>query len=137
MNKITEDMLPAFQGVIPPTLATVSKDGIPNITYISQAQYIDETHIAITRQFFNKTWENINANPRFTLAITCPESFTLWKIDVTFEEEKTEGPIFDEMDMMIQAIATMQGLEDVFKLESAVICKVDSIKTLILNGKLD
>ena len=44
-NKITKDMLPAFQGVIPPTLATASLDGIPNVTYISQVHYIDEDHL--------------------------------------------------------------------------------------------
>lgn len=135
-NKITSDMLPAFQGVIPPTLATVSVDGIPNITYISQVHYVDEKHVAISRQFFNKTWKNIDENPRFVVGVTCPESFTVWKLTLSYVEEKTDGSIFDEMNMILKAIGSMQGLEDIFKLQSAVICKVDSIQTLVLNGKI-
>lgn len=130
-------MLPAFQGVIPPTLATVSLDGVPNVTYISHVQYIDEEHLAITRQFFNKTWKNINENPKFSVAVTCPETFTLWKINLTYQQEEKAGDLFDEMDMIITAIASMQGMEDTFKLQSAVICKVESVQTLVLNGKIN
>ena len=135
-SKITPDMLPAFQGIVPPTLATASADGIPNITYISHVQYIDEEHLAISRQFFNKTWKNIDENPVFTVAVTCPETFSVWKINLRYLAEESEGPIFDEMDMMIQAIASMQGLEGIFKLKSAVVCKVESIETLVFNGKI-
>jgi len=135
-TKITPDMLPAFQGVIPPTLATSSADGMPNVTYISHVHYIDEEHLAISRQFFNKSWKNIIENPVFTVAVTCPESFCLWKINLKFVEERTDGQVFDEMDMVIQAIASMQGLEGIFKLQSAVICKVESIQTLVSNGKI-
>jgi len=136
-NKITQDMLPAFQGVIPPTLATVALDGTPNVTYISHVQYIDEDHLAISRQFFSKTWKNINENPHFTVAVNCPETFSLWKINLYFEKEETEGDLFEEMNMIIMAIASMQGMEDTFKLQSAVICKVESIETLVLNGKIN
>ena len=136
-TKISPDMLPAFQGVIPPTLATVSKEGVPNVTYISQVFYIDEDHVALSRQFFNKTWKNIADNPKFAVAITCPESFSMWKITLEYKEEKREGNIFEEMDMMINAIASMQGLEDVFQLDSAVICKVLSIETPILHGEIN
>jgi predicted pyridoxine 5'-phosphate oxidase superfamily flavin-nucleotide-binding protein len=135
-TKITPEMMPALQGIVPPTLATVSADGIPNITYISHVQYIDDEHLAISRQFFNKSWKNINENPVFMVAVTCPQTWSIWKITLKYQEEKTEGAIFDEMDMMIQAIATMQGLEGIFKLKSAVICKVESIETLIRDGKI-
>lgn len=129
-------MLPAFQGVIPPTLATASASGVPNITYISHVHYIDEEHVAISRQFFNKTWKNINENPLFTVAVLCHQSYNLWKLNLRYLEEQTEGVIFDDMDMIIQAIASMQGMEDTFKLQSAVICKVESIQTLVANGKI-
>jgi len=130
-------MLPAFQGVIPPILATVSLDGMPNMTYISHVHYIDEEHLAISRQFFNKTWKNIEENPNFTVAVTCPQSFTLWKINLSYQKEAKEGELFDEMDMIITAIASGQSMENTFKLQSAVICKVESIQTLILNGKIN
>lgn len=129
-------MLSSLQGIIPPTLATASADGIPNITYISHVHYIDEGHLAISRQFFNKSWKNINENPVFMVAVMSPETCTIWKIILRYQEERTEGPVFDEMDMMIQAIASMQGLEGIFKLKSAVICKVESIETLVTDGKI-
>ena len=135
-TRITPDMLPAFQGVIPPALATSSAAGMPNITYISHVQYIDEEHLALSRQFFNKTWKNIDENPVFTVAVTCPETFSVWKINLKYQEERTDGQVFDEMDMMIQAIASIQGLEGIFKLKSAVICKVLSIQTLVSDGKI-
>lgn len=136
MNKITSNMLPAFQGVIPPTLATSSLDGIPNITYISQVHYIDEQLVAITRQFFNKTWKNIEENPVFTVAVTCPETSTIWKLNLQFVEEKREGPVFDEMEMILTAIASIQGVEGLFKLDAAVICQVKSIQT-IFDGSIN
>lgn len=135
-TKITPDMMPAFQGVIPPTLATASADGMPNITYISHVHYVDEEHLAISRQFFNKSWRNINENPLFAVVVMCPDTFFIWKINLKYQEERTDGQIFDEMDMMIQAIASMQGLEGIFKLKSAVICKVLSIQTLVADGKI-
>ena len=128
--------MPALQGIIPPTLATVSANGIPNITYISHVQYVDDEHLAISHQFFNKTWKNISENPLFMVAVSCPKSFNIWKITLKYVEERTDGPIFDEMDMMIQAIATMQGLEGIFKLKSALVCKVESIETLVSDGKI-
>ena len=70
------------------------------------------------------------------VAVTCPQTWSIWKITLKYQEEKTEGAIFDEMDMMIQAIATMQGLEGILKLKSAVICKVVLIETLIRDGKI-
>ena len=130
-------MLPAFQGVIPSTFSTSSLDGMPNVTYISHVHYIDEEHIALSRQFFNKTWKNIHENPLFTVAVTCPETFTLWKINLSYKNEEKKGDLFEEMDMIITAIASMQGMEDTFKLQSAVICKVESIQTLVLNGKIN
>ncbi|MFT6827388.1 MAG: putative pyridoxine 5'-phosphate oxidase superfamily flavin-nucleotide-binding protein [Roseivirga sp.] len=132
-NKITTDMLPAFQGVIPATLATASKDGIPNVTYISQVYYIDEARVAISHQFFNKSRKNIEENPFFTIALTCPETASLWKIDVQYIEGQKEGEVFDEMDMVITAIGSMYGDKNPFKLQSAVICRVLSIKSIFKN----
>jgi len=133
---ITEDMTTSFQGVIPATLATVSLSGIPNVTYISQVHFIDETHLGISRQFFSKTWANISENPHFSIVTTCPETFSVWKTNLSFEEEFTEGSIFDEMNMVIKAIASIQGMESVFKLQSAVVCKVESVEILIAHGKI-
>ncbi|MFH4965024.1 pyridoxamine 5'-phosphate oxidase family protein [Gaetbulibacter sp. M235] len=129
-NKITLEMLPAFQGVIPATIATLSQEGTPNVTYISQVFYIDESHLAISNQFFNKTWKNIQANPKFAIALTCPETSILWKLELEFIDEQKEGEVFDEMDMMIEAINSMFRNQTPFKLQSALICRILQIKNI-------
>ncbi|HXF93809.1 MAG TPA: pyridoxamine 5'-phosphate oxidase family protein [Nitrospiraceae bacterium] len=58
-----EDLWPCFQGIIPTALSTCSRDGTPNITFLSQVYYIDATHVAISFQFFNKTHKNVRENP--------------------------------------------------------------------------
>ena len=133
-HRINQEMLPAFQGIIPATLTTTSQDGTPNVTYISQVYQVDETHVAITRQFFNKSWRNISENPKFAVVITNPENWKTWRLTVTFESEAREGPVYEEMEMILSAIASMQGMSDVFKLESAVICKISAID-VIFHGK--
>jgi len=123
-------MLPAMQGVIPSILTTSSADGIPNVTAISQVFYIDDSHIAISRQFFNKTVRNVSENPTLATVITCPETFSMWKIGLRFVESQTEGPLYEQMVMQLEAIATMSGMTDVFSLKSADICGVESIEML-------
>jgi adenylate cyclase len=56
-------IMPAFEGVIPATIATAAADGTPNITYISVARFLGEERIAISNQFFGKTTSNLGANP--------------------------------------------------------------------------
>ena len=135
-NKITQDMLSAMQGVIPPALTTSSADGTPNVTAISQVFYVDDSHIAISRQFFNKTVRNLSENPKLTAVITCPETFSMWKIGLRFIESQTEGPLYEQMALQLEAIATMSGMTDVFSLKSADICSVESIE-MLYDGRVD
>jgi adenylate cyclase len=44
-------------------MATCAADGTPNITYLSQIQYVDPDHVGLSFQFFNKTRANVLANP--------------------------------------------------------------------------
>ena len=41
--------------------------------------------------------------------------------------KQTEGDLFDEMDMKLQAIASMTGMTGIFKLQAADVYKVISI----------
>ncbi len=128
--KITKEMLSAMQGVVPATLATCAADGTPNVTYISQVFYVDDRHVALSWQFMNKTWRNLSENPQATVVITCPDTFSMWKLRLRFLEKQTEGPIFDQMDMQLMAIASMYHLEELFSIKAALICEVQAIEVL-------
>ena len=127
---ISRQMLPALQGVIPSTLATGSADGTPNVTYISQVFYVDDHHVALSWQFMNKTWRNLQENPRATVMITCPGTFSMWKLKLRFREKQTEGPVFDQMDMQLMAIASMYHAAGLFSIKAALICEVKAVEEL-------
>lgn len=127
---ITQDMLPAMQGIVPSVIVTCNKEGEPNTTVISQVFYVDESHVALSFQFFNKTVKNIRENPKASVEIISPVDFSIWDLDIEFERSETEGPVFDQMDMQLEAIASMTGMAGIFKLLAADIYKVKSVKKL-------
>ena len=128
MPIITEELQESMQGVVPSTLVTCSKDGMPNTNYISQVYYVDEEHVALSHQFFSKSIRNINENPQASVSVVHPESFQMWRIDLLFERKETEGPLYEQMSLQLEAIASMTGMEDVFQLQSAYVFKVLDIQ---------
>ena len=131
MPMITEQHLPAMQGLIPACVTTCSAAGEPNTTVISQVWYVDEDHVALSHQFFNKTRRNIAENPHAVVMILSPENGATFDLSITYSRTETEGPLFDEMDMKLEAIASMTGMSGVFKLLGADIYKVDSIEQVV------
>jgi len=121
-------MMPAFDGVIPPVLASASASGIPNVTYISQVYYVDRQHVALSRQFFNKTIQNVTENPVARVVVTCPVSYNAYKLLLEFKESQTEGEVFTNMRIQLEVIAGMQGKQDTFRLLAADIYKITSIE---------
>ena len=125
---IDETLLPSFQGVIPAVIATSSLQGLPNVTYISQVYYVDKKHVALSQQFFNKTVKNILENPVACVVITCPITFKGHKLLLKFKESKTDGEIFETMQMQLEAIAGTQGMSGTFQLKAADIYEVISVE---------
>ena len=122
-----ENIMPALQGVIPAIVATSSVDHTPNVTYISQIYYVDENHVALSYQFFNKTIKNVRENPMLVAILTCPVHYDLYKITLRYKESQTSGEIFDNMSMQLDALAIIQKKEHIFKLRAADIYEVISI----------
>lgn len=120
-----------MQGVIPSSIVTCSLAGEPNTTVISQVFYVDEEHVALSFQFFNKTIRNVRENPNAVVQIIHPGEFKIWNLDIQYKHSETEGDIFDQMDMQLEAIASMTGMSDVFKLHAADIYEVKSITQVI------
>ena len=130
---ITPDMHPAMQGVFPSVIVTCNKAGEPNTTTISQVFFVDETHVALSFQFFNKTIRNVRENPKATVQIMCPQTLLAWSLEVEFDHSETEGELFEQMDMQLEAIASMSGMSGIFKLQGADVYRVKSVQTISYN----
>jgi hypothetical protein len=124
---LPDEIKPAMQGVIPCHVVTCSLDGTPNASAISQVYYVDPDHVALSHQFFNKTKRNIEENPRAVVSMLSPETFEGWDLDVEFVRSDTSGPIFDVMEMQIEAIASMVGMKGIFKLRAADVFRVAAV----------
>jgi hypothetical protein len=127
MARLPEEIKAAMQGVIPSHVVTCARDGTPNATAISQVYYVDPEHVALSHQFFNKTVQNVRENPRALVWVINPQTFDTWDLEVEFDHAETSGPIFDVLDMQIEAIASIVGLKGIFKLRSADIYRVVSV----------
>ena len=130
IDHITEEMMPAFQGVVPAVIASASAAGVPNATYISQVYYVDDRHVALSRQFFNKTVRNLAENPMVRVALTCPITYSIFNLLLRFTGSEQSGQIFEEMSTQLEAIAGIQGKSDVFNLLSADIFEVVEIERI-------
>jgi hypothetical protein len=119
---------PVLENGIPAVMVTCSADGIPNTTVISQVYFVDDTHVALSFQFFNKTIRNVRENPRAHVTVHDMPGLSLWTLELEFEHSETTGPIFDAMDMQIEAIASSTGMSGIFKLRAADIYKVISVE---------
>lgn len=127
MNVRLEDLGECFQGIVPSLIATCSRRGEPNITYLSQVFYVDSKHVALSCQFFNKTRRNIDENPWVTILLHHPVTFETFHLRARFVRAETEGPLFETMAARIQVIASHTGMAGVFELISADVCEVWSL----------
>jgi len=117
-------------GVVPATLATCSPEGVPNITYLSVVHQVDEDHLALSFQFFNKTHENITSNPKAQMMVPDPVTLEQYRVDVRYERTERDGPIFERMRANLDAVASQLGMKDVFRLQGADIYRVLDIERL-------
>ena len=125
---LPDEIRPVLENGVPSVLATCSADGTPNTTIISQAFWVDREHVALSFQFFSKTIRNVRENPHACLCLNDMDGRAYWLLDLEYEHSETAGPVFDEMDMQIEAIASLTGMSGIFKLKAADIYRVRSVK---------
>jgi hypothetical protein len=125
---LPDDIKPAMQGVIPSTIVTCSLVGVPNVTDISQVWYVDATHVALSHQFFNKTHRNVRENPFAEVIVRDARTFDEWHLEIQYDHSEESGPLFDAMDIQLEAIASLTGMSGVFKLRAADVYNVLSVR---------
>jgi len=122
------DLRACLDGGFPALIATCAKDGTPNVSALSDVRYIDEHHIALSFQFFNKTRANILANPHARLQVTDPEDGARYLLTIRYLRTETSGPLFAAMRAKLAGIASHTGMTKVFKLRGADVYAVDDIE---------
>ena len=126
--RMPQEIREALDNGVPAVMVTCAADGSPNVTVISQAYWVDETHVALSFQFFSKTIKNVRENPHAWVGVTDFVRQMDWVLNLEFEQSQTEGPIFDAMDMQIEAIASATGMSGIFKLRAADLYRVLSVE---------
>ncbi|MBS2018503.1 MAG: GAF domain-containing protein [Deltaproteobacteria bacterium] len=130
MTLTLEALRPCLDGFTPSVLSTCAPDGAPNVTFLSQATFVDAHHVALSFQFFSKTRQNVLANPRAQLLVWHPVTAEMFRVDITYVRTETEGPIFERMRAMLSGIASHTGMADVFRLLGADIYRVHRIRAV-------
>jgi adenylate cyclase len=130
MNRRMADSLTLFgvrrmmEGVIPPTMCTASPDRMPNVSYLSLAEYVDPLHIALSYQFFNRSRENVLATKRAALTLDDPYTGAGVILQLEYLRTETEGPVFERLRAKLMGVASHAGMDQVFHLRGADIYRV-------------
>lgn len=119
-----------LEGAIPATMATCSDDGMPNVAYLSQVEYIDAQHVALSYQFFNKTRANVLANARAQMILTDPVTAATYRLDIEYLRTEIEGALFERMKAKLAGIASHTGMAGIFKLLGSDVYRVHRIERI-------
>lgn len=120
----------SFDGGFPALIATCAPDGTPNMSVLSDVRLVDERHLALSYQFFNKTRANILVNPRARLQVTDPHTGARHLLTVRYLRTEAEGALFVAMKARLAGIAAHSGMSKVFHLRGADVYEVESIERL-------
>ena len=129
-GRLPDEIRGVMENGVPVVIATCSKDGIPNVSIVSEVFYVDPATIALSFQFFSKTIKNVRENPRAAIILNDIPACRRWVLQVEYDHSETEGPIFDAMDLQIEAIASATGMSGIFKLRSADLYRVLGVETI-------
>ncbi len=128
MKYSLDDIRECLEGMIPGVMATSSADGVPNVAYLSQVDYVDAGHVALSFQFFNKTRHNVLAQPEVEILVVHPLTAGMYRIRARYQHTQTEGPLFERMKAKLAGIASHTGMSGVFRLLGADVYEVLTIE---------
>jgi GAF domain/Pyridoxamine 5'-phosphate oxidase len=119
-----------FEGAVPACIATCALDGTPNVAKLSHVHYLDDAHVALSYQFFNKTRENILHNGRATVEVLDPETAAHYILWLQYLRTETAGPLFENMKARLAAIASHTGMSKVFRLLGSDVYRVLDVEAV-------
>ena len=113
-----------FEGIVPATICSCAADGTPNVTYLSIVHRLDEWHVGLSHQFFNKTRKNVLENPMVQVIVVSPETADQYRLDLQYERTEVEGPAFDRISTRLAAVASQTGMSRIFTLRGVDVYRV-------------
>lgn len=119
-----------LEGWIPKAVATASADGNPNVTYISAVHIVDDERVAISNQFMSKTSRNVAENPVVSMMVIDPITVSEYRLRLAFERTERRGPVFERLRKEVDDIASLVGMESVFRLRAADIFRVERVDVI-------
>ncbi|MGE0013139.1 MAG: GAF domain-containing protein [Azoarcus sp.] len=123
-----ESIRDCLEGVVPGNIATCAPDGTPNVAYLSQVQFVDSEHVALSYQFFNTTRRNILASPYARVSVVDPHSAAHYRLSLQYLRTEDSGPLFETMKVRLAGIASHTGMSGVFRLLGSDIYRVLDIE---------
>ena len=105
--------------------------GRPEYDVLSIVHLVDESHVALSVQFFNKTRRNILENPRAQVIVVAPETTDQYRMELEFERTETAGALFERVRVRLDAIASQSGMQDVFRLRGVDVYRVIACRPIV------
>jgi adenylate cyclase len=123
-----------LEGAVPAVIATADATGMPNVTFLSRVTMVDDERVALSNQFFSKTARNLAENPRASLLLLDPLTYSQYRLTLVYERTDRRGLIFERLRDDVEALAAVVGMQDVFKLRAADVYRVTDIETVAATG---
>ncbi|MBK8890414.1 MAG: GAF domain-containing protein [Dechloromonas sp.] len=130
MNLRLDTIRECLEGVIPGHIATCDAEGMPNLAYLSQVQFIDNDHVALSYQFFNRTRQNVLAGSSVRLMLTSHLTGAQYRLTLNYLRTETAGPLFEQMKAKLAGIASHTGMSGVFRLLGSDVYRILGIEQL-------
>ncbi|PKO36368.1 MAG: GAF domain-containing protein [Betaproteobacteria bacterium HGW-Betaproteobacteria-6] len=128
MSLRLETIRECLEGIIPGHIATCDRAGMPNLAYLSQVEFIDNEHVALSYQFFNRTRQNVLADSPVRLLLTSHLTAAQYRLTLHYLRTEAAGPLFERMRAKLAGIASHTGMSGIFQLLGADIYRVLSIE---------
>jgi predicted pyridoxine 5'-phosphate oxidase superfamily flavin-nucleotide-binding protein len=120
----------SFEGGVPSLMATCDTEGVPNVTLVSQVYYVDNDHVALSFQFFNKTRRNVHANPQACVQVMDPLTGAAHRLHLHYVRTEVQGSLYQSMRAQLAGIASHLGMTDVYSLRGSDVYAVTSIEAV-------